>query len=303
LVFTDEPTAQQTPLPSEPADLTEQSRPEPYVDNRIQPVAIETSETSVAGSGRWHDWFYLLKAFLVWVASIILLVVVQLIITLPYFVYVWVTTGPPKVEALATDKIVAFLSIVGVLPSHLLTFGMIWLMVTEGRKRPFWKTIHFEWPEDIRPGITIISCVVLALALLALGGLVTHYWGGSKTQLDLLVESSIPARLATAFVAVFTAPLVEELIYRGVLYSALERTLGKIIGVIVVSLLFAGVHVFQYIDNIAVIGVITLLSVTLTVVRAYTGKVLPSFIIHLVFNGIQSIVIALWPFFGWNGSN
>jgi hypothetical protein len=288
-VFTEEPTAQQTPLPTEPAGL-----PERYVEKTIEPVA------TVPASTRWYDWFNLAKAFLVWVASIILLVAVQLIVTVPYFIYLWVTTGPPKVEALTTDKIVAFLSIVAVVPSHLLTLGLIWLMVTEGRKRPFWKTVQFEWPEFARPAIVTVSCVGLALVLLSLGGVVTHFWGGSKTQLDLLVESSVPARLATAFVAVVTAPLVEELIYRGVLYSALERTLGKIIGVIAVSLLFAGVHVFQYIENFAVIGVITLLSVTLTVVRAYTGKVLPSFIIHLVFNGIQAIVIALWPFFGWN---
>ena len=290
-MFTEEPTAQETPLPTEPAGL-----PEKYAVHTIEPV-------SSVSLSRWYDWFNLLKAFLVWIASIILLVVVQLIFTVPYFIYLWVTTGPPPVEALATDKVVAFLSIVAVLPSHLLTLLVIWLMVTEGRKRPFWKTIDFGWPEFASPTAVMVVSIGLALALLALGGLVTHFWGGSKTQLDLLVESSIPARLATAFVAVFTAPLVEELIYRGVLYSALERTLGKIIGVFVVSLLFAGVHVFQYMDNIAVIAVITLLSLTLTLVRAYTGKVLPSFIIHLVFNGIQSIVIALWPFFGVSGSN
>ena len=296
-MFTEEPTAQQTPLRSEAGLSSEPAGlPNEYGESTIQPV------TSVP-LARWHDWFNLLKAFLVWIASIILLVVVQLIFTVPYFIYLWMTTGPPQVEALATDKIVAFLSIVAVLPSHLLTLLVIWLMVTEGRKRPFWKTIDFGWPEFASPTAVMVVSVGLALALLALGGLVTHFWGGSKTQLDLLVESSIPARLATAFVAVFTAPLVEELIYRGVLYSALERTLGKIIGVIVVSLLFAGVHVFQYMDNIAVIAVITLLSVTLTLARAYTGKVLPSFIIHLVFNGIQSMVIALWPFFGVSGSN
>ena len=285
-MFTEEPTAQQTPLPTEAPGL-----PEQYIDNTIQP--------SAPALGRWPDWFNLVKAILVWVASIILLVAVQLIVTVPYFVYIWVTTGPPNLQALTQDKIVAFLSIVAVLPSHLLTLVLIWLMVTEGRKRPFWHAVGFEWPENSRPAVIMLACVGLALVLLALGGVATHFWGGSKTQLDLLVESSIPARFATAFVAVFTAPLVEELVYRGVLYSALERTLGKIIGVIFVSLLFAGVHVFQYIDNIAVIAVISLLSVTLTVVRAYTGKVLPSFIIHLVFNGIQSIVIALWPFTGW----
>jgi membrane protease YdiL (CAAX protease family) len=287
LVFTEEPTAQQTPLPTKAAGL-----PEQYVDNTINPVAR-------AAIGRWPDWLNLIKAILVWVASIILLVAVQLAVTIPYLIYVWTTTGAPDLHTLTTDKIVAFLSIVAVLPSHLLTLALIWLMVTEGRTRPFWPAVGFEWPEFARPSIVMLASVGMAVVLLAMGGVVTHFWGGSKTQLDLLVESSIPARLATAFVAVFTAPLVEELVYRGVLYSALERTLGKIIGVIVVSLLFAGVHVFQYIDNIAVIAVITLLSVTLTVTRAYTGKVLPSFIIHLVFNGIQSIVIALGPFAGW----
>jgi uncharacterized protein len=114
--------------------------------------------------------------------------------------------------------------------------------------------------------------------------------------LDLLVESSLPARFATAFVAVFTAPLAEELIYRGVLYSALERAAGVAVAIVVVSLLFAGVHVFQYSNNFGVITVITLLSFTLTLARAYSGSVLPPFIIHLVFNGIQSLVLVLSPF-------
>ena len=34
----------------------------------------------------------------------------------------------------------------------------------------------------------------------------------------------------------------------------------------------------------------------LTVARAVTGKVLPAFIIHLVFNGIQSVLIVLGAF-------
>ena len=68
------------------------------------------------------------------------------------------------------------------------------------------------------------------------------------------------------------------------------------IAIPVVSLLFAGVHVFQYRNNFAVIAVITLLSITLTVARAVSGKVLPAFIIHLVFNGIQSVLIVLGAF-------
>jgi len=236
---------------------------------------------------------------LTWFASVLLLIFVPVIVALPYFIYIWRTRGVPNAEALANDKTFLFISIVGVVPTHLLTLVVIWLVVTRGRKRPFWKTIGFEWPKSIGPVTGFALCLLISVALLAVGALVTWVGGGGKTQLDLLVESSIPARLATAFVAVFTAPLVEELIYRGVLYSAVERTLGTAVAVTSVSLLFAGVHVFQYINNVAVITVITLLSITLTLVRAYSGKVLPSFVIHLIFNGVQSVIIALSPFFGW----
>ena len=41
---------------------------------------------------------------------------------------------------------------------------------------------------------------------------------------------------------------------------------------------------------------ITLLSFTLTITRAVTGKLLLPFLIHLVFNGIQSILIVLSAF-------
>ena len=104
------------------------------------------------------------------------------------------------------------------------------------------------------------------------------------------------ARVATAIVAVAGAPLVEELIYRGVLYPAIERVAGLWPAIMIVSLLFAGVHVVQYRNNIAVIAIITLLSFTLTIARAATGSLIPSFLIHLIFNGIQSIMLVLSPF-------
>jgi membrane protease YdiL (CAAX protease family) len=136
--------------------------------------------------------------------------------------------------------------------------------------------------------------VATLLFLLAIG--ITSLYGERKTDLDILIESSIYTRIATAFVAVFTAPLVEEVIYRGLLYRTLEKAAGMGVAIALVSLLFAGVHVFQYRNNLAVIMVITLLSFTLTISRAVTGKLLPSFIIHLVFNGIQSVLIVLGGF-------
>jgi membrane protease YdiL (CAAX protease family) len=102
--------------------------------------------------------------------------------------------------------------------------------------------------------------------------------------------------LILAFIAVATAPLMEEMIYRGLLYSALQKISGQWPAVVIVSVMFAGLHVLQYWPNAGVIGSITLLSVVLTVVRARTGRLLPCFVIHLVFNGVQSIIIVIEPY-------
>jgi membrane protease YdiL (CAAX protease family) len=72
--------------------------------------------------------------------------------------------------------------------------------------------------------------------------------------------------------------------------------LGAIWAVMIVSALFAFVHVFQYSNNLGVIAAISMLSLSLTLVRALTGRLLPCFMIHLIFNGLQSLYIIFEPY-------
>lgn len=241
-------------------------------------------------------WLEVVKAVGIWAVSVLLLIFIPLMAVLPYIIYKVATVGAEGFtpEALASDKWVIFYSVVGILPTHLITLGFAWFMITEGGRRSFWKAVGWEWPGHPRR-VALIS-VAIALGLYGLAFGVTTVYGGNKTDLDRLIESSIYTRVATALVAVATAPLIEEVIYRGVLYPAVEKVTGMVFAIILVSLLFAGVHVWQYKDNVAVIIVITALSFTLTAARALTGKLLPAFIIHLVFNGIQSVLIVLAPF-------
>ena len=122
---------------------------------------------------------------------------------------------------------------------------------------------------------------------------ILQYWPPVDNALERLVQSSRAAALATAFAATFTAPLVEELVFRGLLYSSLRRLVGAAWAVAVVFLLFALIHVPQYWPSYGVIATILLLSFALTLIRARTGRLLPCFVIHLVFNGIQSVMILL----------
>jgi membrane protease YdiL (CAAX protease family) len=281
-VFTEESSQQLTPLPEEHAEP-----PAPVPGAEVQPLSTALW---------WKSWFDVATGVGVWFVSVLLIVIIPTLYALPYLFYRIVKLGPPSPQALASDKMLLFYSVVGILPTHLLTLVLVWLVVTEGGRRPFWKTIGFDWPQSTSPMTATLLSVLLAILLFGLAWAVTMLYGQRKTDLDIIIESSIYTRIATAFVAVATAPLIEELVYRGVLYRALEKAAGVGLAIVIVSLLFAGVHVFQYRNNIAVIVVISLLSVTLTVARAVTGRVLPSFIIHLVFNGIQSVLIVLGGF-------
>jgi len=284
-VYTEQSSQQATPLNEERA-----APPAITPDHDVQStLVLEPREKLLA-------WLEVGKAFLLWLTSFLLLVSIPVITALPYVIYQLATLGAKVAQGFATDKNLLFFSVLGILPAHLLTLSVIWMVISEGGRKPFWKTIGFEWPESMSPVITTIACSALALLLFGLAQLVSYFYGERKTDLDLLIESSIYARLATAFMATATAPLVEEVIYRGVLYRSLEKAAGVAVAVPIISLLFAGVHVWQYWNNAAVIAVITLLSIVLTVTTALTGKLLPAFIIHLVFNGIQSFFIVLAGF-------
>ena len=287
-MFTEESSQQLTPLP-------EDERGEPLV---TAPRGIPAAPPVSPSTARWLAWLEVVKAIGLWVMSVLVLAVVPLLILAPYLIYRVATHGASVLspDAIKSDSMMLFYSVVGIIPAHLLTLYLAYLVVTEGGRRPFWKTVGWEWPEGTTATTAVLLSVLIAIVLYGLAWGVTTLYGGAKTELDLLIESSIYTRVATAFLAFATAPLVEEVIYRGVIYPAVEKVMGMGLAIAVVSMLFAGVHVWQYRNNIAVILVITLLSITLTVARAVTGKLLPSFIIHLIFNGVQSVLIVLSGF-------
>jgi len=232
-----------------------------------------------------------LTALLVWLASIALLVFVPIITALPYLIYSATTGTAAHPDTLLADKNFIFFSVLGVIPAHLLTFALAWAVVTRAGRYPFWKTIGWEWAPNFGPW----KSTIIAVLLLLIGLIITTIVGGKKTELDELINSSYQTRIATAILAATTGPFVEEVVYRGVLYSAFQKTIGVAASILIVSALFAGVHVYQYRSNAGVIAVISLLSITLTAVRAYSGRLLPSFLIHFVFNGIQSILLLTQP--------
>jgi len=302
-VSTHQPPTFEEPVVEQPSATPPVIEPVGAVQSQSVPAVLDPDNPPWA----LPPWLGATKAFIMWIASVACLLLVPLILVIPYVIYKATTSHQAAVGDLLGDKTFLFLNVLGVIPAHIVTLGIAYLMVTNGRRNPFFKALGFSWPPSLKTfGFTgsgswtnlkgVIICSVIGAVLFGLGALITQLFPGQKTDLDLLIESSYAARVATAFLAVVTAPLVEEVVYRGMLYPASHRILGAWPSIAIVSLLFAAVHVVQYKNNLAVIGVITLVSVTLTMVRAFTRRLLPSFVIHLVFNGIQAVIFVLAPF-------
>jgi len=236
-----------------------------------------------------------LSALITWFTSVVLLALVPNLCVLPYLAYRYRGVSVATREALLSDRTFVFLFVLGWVPAHLLTLVLIWAVATRLGKFSVREVFGFNWSRNFG----ILELVVnagLAISLFLAALLVTAWFGAQPTDLDRILQSSRATALMMAFIAIATAPLVEELIYRGLLYSALQRVIGRLFAVVVVTAMFAGLHVWQYRQNIGAILSISVLSVVLTTIRARTGRLLPCFVIHLVFNGIQSLIIVFEPY-------
>lgn len=234
-----------------------------------------------------------LAAFLVWLASFLLLAIVPLLADAGYIITQLNHVPADKLkELLTSDPHFVLVSVVAVIPAHLLTLWLVWWVVTGSGRRSFAAALGWRW--SVRLGwLEIFPCFGIVGCLLIVNNIIAHYYHGSDTALDKIIASSFATRIVVVVLATLSAPLVEEAVYRGVLYPALQRALGKVWAVLIVAGLFAGVHAPQYRENLGVIAAIALLSFTLTLVRAQTGRLLPGVIIHFLFNGISSVGILI----------
>jgi membrane protease YdiL (CAAX protease family) len=235
----------------------------------------------------------LLVASLVWLASVVLTLIIPQLCALPYVLtnYRGISGGPTK-ETLLSDKTFVLLLVIGLFVAQLITLAIAWAVVTKLGKLSFKKTLGLSWPANFGA----LKSIGLAFLLFLIAMLILKMIGGQDNDLQRILNSSRAAALVIAFIAAATAPLIEEVVYRGLLYSALQRLAGPLTGVIVVTTVFAGLHVLQYWPDAGAIVSISLLSLVLTMIRARTGRLLPCYVIHLVFNGIQSILIITEPY-------
>ncbi len=258
--------------------------------NFYSQLPIPTAPTDAPRNSPNDPPWGLPAAFGGWVISVILIIVLPGITLLPYLL----TLDPPitdntaMVEFAQTDKTAIFLQVLAIIPAHLLTLLFAWIVITKGRKFSFRQTLGWE-----SGGVRWWHYVAILAGFLTIASIVGHYVPEQENDLIRILRSSRATVYLVVFMATFTAPIVEEVVYRGLLYSAIQRAAGVPIAFLVVTLMFALVHVPQYYPSYSTIFLLTLLSVTLTGLRVRSKNLWPCIVLHMVFNGLQSVMILI----------
>jgi membrane protease YdiL (CAAX protease family) len=235
-------------------------------------------------------------AISVWLISVFLMIFIPafFIILYAYYRKIEVTGQQAFSEFLRKDQTALILNLVAVIPAHFLTLFFAWLVVTGFRQRPFLQTLGLRWKKT---NLSQAFSVVLAFNVLAfaLSALIPE---NKENEFQKLISSSRLALYLTALIAIVTAPLIEEIVYRGILYPAFERNLGMNKAIVLVSLFFGLVHIPQYYPSYVTIFLIFTLSVVLTVIRAYTGNLFLCVVIHTLHNFFQAGSLIAQSWFG-----
>lgn len=130
----------------------------------------------------------------------------------------------------------------------------------------------------------LLLSVCAGLLVTALGLL----WVRLCLKLDLFSGQANESGMdiyTTVFAAVFLAPVIEELLFRGVLWSILQENKGTVTAVIVTKVYFVFLHLTL---NNAFSAI--LIGICGSMFILFTGSIIPSIVIHLLNNLLVTIL-------------
>ena len=237
----------------------------------------------------WNSWI----AIVLWIFSVLLIIFLPFLFVIPYAASQNINLADAQMLAdfLKNSPTAILLNVIAIFPAHFFTLLVAWFVVTKNKTYSFrqtlgWSSGNFRW----------FYYILILVGFFAIAGVVNYLMPNKGNELERILQSSRTAVFIVAFLATFTAPLVEEVIYRGILYSAFQRSIGRAGAVVIVTALFALVHVPQYWGSPGTIFLICLLSLVLTLVRVKSDNLLPCVILHTIFNGLQSLFLVLEPY-------
>ncbi len=174
---------------------------------------------------------------------------------------------------------------------YALIFFFLYITLSVLRGHPFWECLGWRKIQSFNSGppksplFFFLAGSGLSLLVAVLSSRLN---APENTPMEELFKHRQTALLFIAM-AVLVAPLVEETLFRGYLYPMFARSFGIWPGIILTGVLFGFMHGAQLGWTWSLVSVLVTVGIIFTFVRARTGSVLASFMMHLGYNSLISV--------------
>jgi hypothetical protein len=165
---------------------------------------------------------------------------------------------------------------------YLFILIFLFLLAKLQHQQPFWKSLGWKRPTARQVAGYLGGGCGLAIAT-GLG-----LWLLPDTQafpLEKLFDSPTSSLAIGAF-AISIAPVIEEVVFRGLLFAVFERAVGWRFAVVTTAVLFAGLHVPEYWQAWHHLFMILVVGMVFSLARGRTGNLAPSIILHVGYNSL-----------------
>jgi len=160
--------------------------------------------------------------------------------------------------------------------------GFIFFLVAVVHQKNIPETFRLQNTHRYRGTSLVALGAMLAIAVFVVS---SFFPPSSPPAIEKLAESSSSVALLVIFGVCF-APIIEEIIFRGFLFSVLSEFGGSRLAVPATAVLFALMHAPQLWPSRAGILLILAVGYVLSIVRERSNSLIPSFIVHTAYNGM-----------------
>jgi membrane protease YdiL (CAAX protease family) len=166
---------------------------------------------------------------------------------------------------------------------YILVLGFLFLASKVKHNQPFWKSLGCRRPT----GKEVAGWLAGGCGLAVLAGLALAIQPDTRAFPLEGMFNSRAASFAIGAFAIAIAPLVEEVVFRGLLFAICEREVGMRIAVVITAALFAGLHIPEYWPAWNHILIIFVVGMVFSLARGMTGSLTPSVILHIGYNSLM----------------
>jgi len=199
--------------------------------------------------------------------------------------------GDPQLGGLFNEAIVGPAAVVGVLVGAIVALNLTRYFY--GGAADFYRGVGWSRGTWTQLAVGVAGGVLLGAGYLFIGvNFVPPRADTPIGPVTQLANSPGSARLYWAFLVLALAPPMEEFLFRGVLFTGFSRSWGMPAASLIVTLMFALVHVPETMHYWPALAAIALTGASALAIRLHTGSLGPAVALHAAYNLI--IVLGLF---------